>query len=294
MGCPVFTAWPLGCPQGLLHPAAEWAGRLCLQLPKPHCLAGRAGWYQPFCCPHAHIYQVVLRSCLMFHTLGTPSEPSSRVHLTACTLRRCNIWPPQPAASPRAPRNIPVPAPSSPIPHHAHTRPPAAPLAFTLISQGWHAVTNTSAEDRAGQEGHRQRKEANTVTICQEMAWEHNPDSACPVAGTVRPQVSTLLSRESPKNQCEWSGNFTLSMAVPALCQACLFPRFAHPRRKQHILPGETVAPVSTVQPGGASVLEIHVWRNKQPNSTNMSAFNYSRSGVQIFPFLSCVLLPKT
>lgn len=203
----------------------------------------------------------------------------------------------------RALRSVPVPAPSSPIPYRAHTRPPAAPLAFTLISRGGHAGTNTSAEDRAGQKGHGQRGEANRVTICQEVAWERNPDSGCPVAGTVRPpSVHTALKGEPlrtagtlPSQNPVWT-KWEFHLEHGSVCTVSGLPtsQIRASEEKQHLLPGETAAPVRPAQPGGASVLEILVWRNEQPNSTDMSAFNYSWSVVQIFPFLSCVLLPKT
>lgn len=240
----------------------------CLQLPKPHCLAGRARGYRPFCCPHAHVYQVVLGRCLTIHTLSTPSEPRSPVHLTARALRRrqhltpgaCSILTAGLCAVTPYLR-CPLGSPPSPQPHWLSRWSHRAGVLWQIHLQ--RTGQGRRDTDSAG--------EANTVTVCQEMAWEHNPDSACPVAGTVRPRASKPLTRESPwgqlapwhpENQCEWSGNFTPRMAASALCQDCLFPRFAHPRRKHHILPGETIAPISTGQPGGASVLELHMWRN--------------------------------
>lgn len=260
-----------------------------LQLPKPHCLAGRARGYRPFCCPHADVHQGVLGSRLTIHTLGTPSEPRSPVHLTAGALRGCQHLTPEPAASSRQGSALwppylrcPLGSPPSPQPHWLSRWSHRAGVL-------WQIHLQRTGQGRRDTDG---AGEANTATICQEMAWEHNPDSACPVAGTVRPRASKPLTRESPggqlapwhpENRCEWSGNFTPRMAESALCQDCLFPRFAHPRRKP-LLP---LARYSWEEP-------LSWRRNEQPNSTDLSAFNYSWSVVQIFCYLSCIVLPKT
>lgn len=204
----------------------------------------------------------------------------SCAHLAVQALCR---WRSQPPAWAQGSVPVPVPALSPrnplPAPHPAGT-------------QGHTGLAHCDQHICTGQ--------GTPGTICQEMAREHNPGS---VTGTGSPGEPKALRRDSHRGQlATWhpkipsgqSGNFTLGRAVPALCQPCLFPRFAEPR-KNSILPGEGPAPVSTAQHSREEPLSWKpTFQEMQPNSTDVSALNYSWSEVQIFPFLSCVLLPET
>lgn len=262
-----------------------------LQLPKLHCLTGRVRWHQPFSCLCAHRYQVAfwelpdvshsahpqspaLVSTL--NTLHTRTHPAQVQHL-ASAAGLCGVsW------------TCAVLSSLPPCPHKAT----CSTTGFPADPTGLACCDNYSS----GGQGRAEGTETVWVTICQEMAREHNPNSTCLVSVQTAPRESPWgqLAPWHPNKGWKQSGYFTLSRAAPAPCRPCLFPRFSHLRREQRVLPGETTGPVSTAQPGGASILETHFWRNEQPNYTDVSAFNYSWSVVQTFPFLSHVRLPKT
>lgn len=94
----------------------------CLPLPKPHCLAGRGRWYQPFCCPHVPGGSQELPDVShSWHTLRAPqlcppyqSHPAQVQHQT-------------PAASPAGLCAVSLylrrPLPSPTVPTRGHLQP---------------------------------------------------------------------------------------------------------------------------------------------------------------------------
>lgn len=197
---------------------------------------------------------------LVLLTPGTPSEPWV-VPTLLCTPCAGEGASPQPGAA-----SAGLWALSLCLCWH-HQNPLEATPALTLISPSWHTGTNRAGTlwpTHLHRTGHR-------GTICQEMAWEHNPGSVTGAGSPGEPKALTKerhwgqLATWHPENQGGQSGNFTLGRAVPALCQPWILPRFAQLRRKPASSQekGQLLsAQHSTAQPGGASVLETHIWRN--------------------------------
>lgn len=267
-----------------------------LQLPKPHCLAGRARGYRPFCCPHADVHQGVLGSRLTIHALGTPSEPRSPVHLTAGALRGCQHLTPEPAASSRQgsalwPRTCAVlsgrPPLRSPTGFHADLTGLACCDKYICRGQGRAEGTQTVRERQTRRQSARRWHESiiRTRPARSQARWDHehpNHSQGRALEDSWHPDTLKTGVNEVGISPRGWQSLHCVRTAR--------FPDL-------HIRGGNA----ASSQEKPLLPLARYSWeeplswrRNEQPNSTDLSAFNYSWSVVQIFCCPSCIVLPKT
>lgn len=271
----VFTAWPLGSPRGASRCSVMWQKIACSC---PNSTASLAGWgdtsLSAACVPTRIRWLLGAAWCF---TLGTSSEPSACVHLTHPAYPHTPCPGATSAVRSRALRSVldlrrSLQSPTVPtqghLQHHWLCRwSHRAGMLWQLHLRrtGQSRRDGDSVDDNLPGDGMRAQSWLGLPGECPNRSMESPWGQPAPW---------------HPNKGWKQSGNFTLSMAVPAPRQPCLLPIFLRLRRKQCILSGETTGCLSTVQLGGAYILETHVWRNEQPNYTDVSAFNHSRSVV--------------